>query len=401
MQKKLIALAVAGLASTAAFAQTNVTIYGNLDYGYSYRFDDRALGTTAQANNARNASSASQFNGGQSAGNRIGFKGTEDLGNGLKAVFLIEQGFALDTSSQSANQPTALGDAGNNNSITFTRQAYVGLTGNFGTVIGGRLYTPHYTFMASLDPFSGGTVGQYRNVFGTYDVNSLIDPSRVDNAIAYVSPSFGGFTITGAFSNNAAGNDMGASNLAQPASNAANNTVYAVLGQYNNGPIAAGLGYHYIAAGTAAPTLDNVQNLVLGGSYDFKVVKLSAAIDWNQVNFSNGANNPDNKLSNYMIGAVAPMGKWDLQASYIYSDGNKTQYAGGGDAQQLAVGAKYNLSKRTNFYSAYSWIDNANNRNAGTSDAGNTGYATAGAGTLNNMGVAWQQGFQVGVRHQF
>jgi predicted porin len=394
MQKKLIALAVAGLASTAAFAQTNVTIYGNVDYGYSYRFDDRALGRTAEAVNKTNANSVSQFNGGQSAGNRIGFKGTEDLGNGLKAVFLIEQGFSVDTSNQTAGQPTALGDAANNNTLSFTRQAYVGLTGNFGTAIGGRLYTPHYTFMASLDPFSGGTVGQYRNVFGTYDVNSLIDPARVDNAIAYVSPSFGGFTITGAFSNNAAG-------IENAGSNAKNNTVYAVLGQYNNGPIAAGLGYHYIAAGTLAPTLDNVQNLVLGGSYDFKVVKLSAAIDWNQVNYANAAGVPDTKLSNYMIGAVAPIGKFDLQASYIYSDGNKTQYAGGGDAQQLAVGAKYNLSKRTNFYTAYSWIDNANNRNAGTSDAANTGYANTGTGTLNNMGVAWQQGFQVGVRHQF
>ncbi len=402
MQKKLIALAVAGLASTAAFAQTNVQIYGNLDYGYSYRFDDRATGTPAQAaavtSAGKVAGSASQLNGGQSAGNRIGFKGTEDLGNGLKAVFLIEQGFGLDISSGSADaQPTALSAgtaSGNNNSISFTRQAYVGLTGNFGTAIGGRLYTPHYTFMASLDPFSGGTVGQYRNVFGTYDVNSLIDPSRVDNAIAYVSPSFGGFTVTGAFSNNAGGTDS-------LANNARNSTVYAVLGQYNAGPIAAGLGYHYIAPSSApaTPSINDIQNIVLGGSYDFKVVKLSLAGDWNQINRVNtGGLYPNVRLSNYMIGATAPIGKFDIQGSYIFSDGNS---AAGGDAQQLALGAKYNLSKRTNFYTAYSWIDNSNNRNAGTSDAGNTGYAVGGAGNVSNMGVAWQQGFQVGVRHQF
>jgi len=129
MQKKLIALAVAGLASTAAFAQTNVQIYGSLDYGYSYRFDARnALpgGSTAGYN------SASQFNGGQSAGNRLGFKGTEDLGNGLKAVFLMEQGFNLEAND---NNSTA-----SSNSFTYTRQAYMGLSGNFGTVIGGRLY---------------------------------------------------------------------------------------------------------------------------------------------------------------------------------------------------------------------------------------------------------------------
>jgi predicted porin len=396
MQKKLIALAVAGLASTAAFAQTNVQIYGNLDYGYSYRFDDRATGTPAQAAAAKNgvANSSSQFNGGQSAGNRIGFKGTEDLGNGLKAVFLVEQGLSLDTSSQSDSQYSAFtAGAGNNNSISFTRQAYVGLTGNFGTAIGGRLYTPHYTFMASLDPFSGGTVGQYRNVFGTYDVSSLIDPSRVDNAIAYVSPSFGGFTVTGAFSNNAGGNDS-------VANNARNSTVYAVLGQYNNGPIAAGLGYHYIAPSSTLTTVNDIQNIVLGGSYDFKVVKLSLAGDWNQINNVNNLNgtNPNKRLSNYLVGVTAPVGKFDIQGSYIFSDGNS---AAGGDAQQLALGAKYNLSKRTNFYTAYSWIDNSNNRNAGTSDAGNTGYAAGGNGTVANMGVAWQQGFQIGVRHQF
>jgi len=396
MQKKLIALAVAGLASTAAFAQTNVQIYGSLDYGYSYRFDDRATGTPAQAAAVKNgvAGSSSQFNGGQSAGNRIGFKGTEDLGNGLKAVFLIEQGLSLDTSSNTAaDQLNALSSSNaSNSSITFTRQAYVGLTGNFGTAIGGRLYTPHYTFMASLDPFSGGTVGQYRNVFGNYDVSGLIDPSRVDNAIAYVSPSFGGFTVTGAFSNNASGNDS-------VSNNARNNTVYAVLGQYNAGPIAAGLGYHYIAPSSTNVAVNNVQNIVLGGSYDFKVVKLSLAGDWNNIdNVNNNGRDPSKRLSNYMIGVTAPVGKFDIQGSYIFSDGNN---AAGGDAQQLALGAKYNLSKRTNFYTAYSWIDNSNNRNAGTSDAGNNGYAVGGNNTVANMGVAWQQGFQLGVRHQF
>ena len=383
MQKKLIALAVAGLASTAAFAQTNVQIYGSIDYGYSYRFDARnplVGGTTSGYN------SASQFNGGQSAGNRLGFKGTEDLGNGLKAVFLLEQGFNIDTSNG--------GTAGDNaNSITFTRQAYVGLTGNFGTAVGGRLYTPHYTFVSSLDPFAAGTVGRYNNVFGGTAAdagNSIVDPVRVNNAIAYVSPSFGGFTVTGAFSNNALANDS-------VAGNAKNNTVYAVLGQYANGPITAGLGYHFIAAGTQLNAVNDVQNIVLGGSYDFKVVKLALVADWNEIDLA-AANTSNARVSNYMIGATVPLGKWDLQGSYIFSDGNSTY---GGDAQQVALGAKYNLSKRTNFYTAYSYIDNSSTRNAAVGDATNTGYAAA-PGTVGALGgIAWQQGFQVGVRHQF
>ena len=154
MQKKLIALAVAGLASTAAFAQTNVTIYGLVDYGYSYRFDGRGVGSILPGvPGGPTPGSASKLDSGIDAGSRLGFKGTEDLGNGLKAVFLLEGGFTNDDgySAQSSR--------------TYGRQAYVGLSGNFGTAVGGRLYTPYYTFMLQMDPFANGTVGAYSNAW--------------------------------------------------------------------------------------------------------------------------------------------------------------------------------------------------------------------------------------------
>ena len=146
----------------------------------------------------------------------------------------------------------------------YNRQAYVGLSGGFGTVVGGRLYTPHYTFVSGLDPFGAGTVGRYNNVYSVAAgavpgsaFGNLTDPVRVDNALAYISPSFGGFTVTGAFSNNASGNDS-------LSNNARNNTVYAVLGQYTGGALTLGANYHYIAAGTGLQALDNVQNFTLG-----------------------------------------------------------------------------------------------------------------------------------------
>lgn len=378
MHKKFIAMAVAGLTSAAAFAQSNVTIYGLIDYGYAYRFDARSLTGQGPTPN-----SSSQLNSGQSQSSRIGFKGSEDLGNGLKAVFLLEQGFFLDTGAE--NTP----------GLAFNRQAYLGLEGNFGSVRGGRMYTPYYSFVTALDPFGNGTVGRWSNAFkvapGTQN-GGLLYPVRFDNAIIYNSPSFGGFTVTGAFSNNYSGQE-------NSASNAANNTFYAVLGKYDNGPIAAGASYHYIAGGTSAAynSLGSVQTFALGGAYDFKAVKVMALWSWNDINYTGRAVNADNATVNdYMIGATIPFGKWTGKASYIYSDGNKSA---GGDAQQLAVGLDYRLSKRTNLYGAYSWIDNSDKRMSAVNDASNDADYSSGNGY--RAGGVWQQGFQVGIKHLF
>ena len=410
MQKKLIALAVAGLASTAAFAQTNVTIYGLVDYGYTYRFDARGLDSLTNGGHSFNKpGSASQLNSGQQNSNRLGFKGTEDLGNGLKAVFLLEQGFNLDTGTQAAGADQM-----------FNRQAYVGLSGGFGTAVGGRLYTPHYTFVSGLDPFGAGQLGSYRNVFspsgstniGNTSYASLMDPMRVDNAIAYISPSFGGFSVTAAFSNNAGGLATGPTTNSggndSTNNNAQNNTVYAILGQYTGGMFTAGANYHIIEMGSGTPSVKNVQNFDLGGSVDFKAVKVMALYSWNSIESDlktgpilGGLANGNWTVNNYMLGATVPLGKFSVLGSYIYSDGNK---AAGGDAQQLALGGTYAMSKRTNLYSSYAWIDNSGQRLNGVGDASASGSYAAqgnlGAGNYQPVG-AWQQGFQIGLRHMF
>jgi predicted porin len=372
MQKKIIALAIAGLASTAAFAQSNVTIYGIIDYGMTTRFDGaNGLGTTTA------------LNGGQAAGNRLGFKGTEDLGNGVKAVFLFEQGFNGDTTS---------GDAGANaGNIMFNRQSYVGLTGGFGTLIGGRLYTPHYTFVSGLDPFAAGTVGRYNNTYGAAAYGAAIlggvaDPVRVDNALAYVSPNFGGFTATLAYSNNALANDT-------VNSSGVNNRVYAVLGQYASGMFTAGVNYHYIeTSGFATGTADSVQNVVAGGSVNLGVAKIAGFASYSTLD--SAAKSRD--LYNYMLGVTVPVGKVSIKASANYSDYDRLT-----NTWQAAVGADYALSKRTNLYTAYAYIDNDHNRAAALGDA--TNAASTGPIVADSMGVAsvQTQGFQVGVKHMF
>lgn len=379
MNKKHIVSACVALVGLSAFAaaqaQTNTTLYGLVDYGYTYRWDAKSL-------NGATPGSQSQLNGGQSAENRLGFKGTEDLGDGLKAVFLLEQGFNLDTGEQSQSN------------TAFSRQAYAGLSGNFGTVVGGRLLTPHYTFVSSIDPFNAGTVGRYNNVFSPLSAvqtsyGTVMDPIRMDNAIQYTSPTFSGLSVTGVFSNNAVGQEASAGNTG-------NSTMYGVLGKYETGPIMAGINYHYIAAGTSgvAGLVNNVQSVSLGGTYDFKVAKVAALYSYNDVEYNARANG-NVTLNNYLLGVTVPYGKWAGKASYIYSDGNTNA---GGDAQQFALGVDYNLSKRTALYTAYSWVDNQDNRYGSAGDASNTGgYAN---GNLSTVGV-YQQGIQAGLRHAF
>ncbi len=392
MQKKLIALAVAAAASTGAFAQTNVQIYGVVDYGYTLRHDRNETGK-----NVGISKTNSRFDAGQSAGNRIGFKGVEDLGNGLKAVFVLERGFYNDTGADIAG---------------FNRQAYVGLSGSYGTVVGGRVYTPYYNLVSGLDPFADGTVGNYHNVKGDIAVaafgdRNFFDPVRVNNTIAYVSPNWGGFNFTAAYSNNALADDS-------PTRNASNNNVYAVAANYVAPDWNVGLNYHYIAAGSTQATygaeriversLKGIHNITLGGAYDLKAVKLSAFISYDKANFKDNVlgiyPTPDNKKSisqtNFMLGAVAPFGKHAVKGSFNYSYNSNNQY---GKAWQLAVGYDYNFSKRTNFYAAYSYINADKSklngrvgRDAVVDDATNLGGA-AGAG--------YKQGFQVGIKHSF
>lgn len=380
MQKKLIALAVAAAASTGAFAQSsNVQIYGVVDYGYTIRHDRNQA-----AKDAGISKTNSRFNGGQAAGNRIGFKGVEDLGNGLKAVFVLERGFALDTGSDINTGDNVSG---------FNRQAYVGLSGSYGTVVGGLVYTPYYTLVSGLDPFADGTVGTYHNVKG--DINGLFNPVRVNNTVAYVSPSWSGFNFTAAYSNNALADDSATRN-------AANDNVYALAGNYVAPDWNVGLSYHYIAAGKEAGVargLKGVHNITLGGAYDFKAVKVSAFVSYDKANAKTEGFFPNNKKSlsqtNFMLGAVAPFGKHAVKGSFNYSYNSKNQY---GKAWQFAVGYDYNFSKRTNFYAAYSYInaDKANNnrlgRNAFVDDATNFGG-------VGNTG--YRQGFQVGIKHSF
>jgi predicted porin len=353
MQKKLIALAVAALASGAAFAQSNVTIYGTVDVGFAHRGDNITKGV-----NSQNA-----INSGQSSDSLIGFKGVEDLGNGNKALFVLEAGFHADDGNQ------------NNGGQLFDEQAFLGLTGNWGTAIAGRLVAPRYGFLVALDPFGAGTVASYRNVFndiGAFGVR-LADVDRVDNAVAYVSPTFSGFNVTAAYSTNAIGQEV--------LDKDGEARTIALLPRYTNGPLDIGVSYQRVKVDAGAPIPVDLKstNTTIGASYDFGVVKLSAFYDkWKEKETF------DTTLKTWLVGASVPFGKHAIQVSYTQSklDGDD------GKAKQWGLGYTYSLSKRTNFYAAYADINNDDGRGTSVGDA-------------TNNGQDYQNGLQFGLKHTF
>src|SRR5574343_110802 len=267
MQKKIIALAIAGLASTAAFAQSNVTIYGRMDLGGVYR-DGNSGGVNGVEGKYEIAS-------GVGSGSRIGFKGVEDLGNGLKAVFQSEFGIAIDQVS------------GSSTANWTNRNSYVGLTGDFGTVVAGRLDGVRYGVFNTYDPFAGGTIGNFTQM--------TIQVDRADNAIAYISPNFNGFGLLLAYSSNVTSNE--------PKANDGAAQLHTIMGTYDNGPISARLDYEEIVDGINPKTWV----ATLGGSYDFGTVKVSALID--QIKTGDTF-----KEQAWLIGAKAPVGKFTLKA---------------------------------------------------------------------------------------
>ncbi|WP_313953045.1 porin, partial [Accumulibacter sp.] len=217
MQKKLIALAVAGLASGAAFAQSNVTIYGIADAAYVYGSGGTPTGVSGNY----------KFSGIQSgylSGSRLGFKGTEDLGNGLKAIFTLEYSLSVDGN-------TGVGSTGGLNA----RQQFVGLSSaKLGTVALGRQYAPGYIATVNNDPTGGATFGT-QSILSNAGGNTITPNSaaRFNNAATYTSPNFSGFTGKLIYGFGESG----------PTASTSDNGQWGAGGNYANGPLNIDLVY--------------------------------------------------------------------------------------------------------------------------------------------------------------
>ena len=281
MKKSLIALAVLA-ASGAAMAQSSVTIYGIADIVIH---KDKGV-------------SAKMTSGGVS-GSRLGFKGTEDLGGGLKANFLLEQGFSIDDGSATAGQ-------------AFSRQSYVGLSGGFGDVKLGKMWTAY-------DDIAGATNPVFDSVLAPTGIwASSGYTGNPANGLYYATPDFGG--ISGAVS----------TTLKEGTGNQST----AFHAKYEGGPIFAGFAYQIdkTAAGDTKFTR-------LNGSYDLGMAKLLAG--YGLVKKTAAAD-----VTDFTIGADVP-----LAANIVLSAGYASSKAdGGARANSYGLGVAYVLSKRTTVY---------------------------------------------------
>jgi predicted porin len=375
MQKKLIVLAIAGLsAGGAAFAQSNVVIYGRMDIGAASRGGSE--GSLA------NRGTRGEIVSGLGAGSRLGFKGTEDLGgNGLKAVFEMEYGLANDSGLFTA------GNATFNN-----RHSYVGLTGGFGTVVAGRLDGGRYNVMLKYDANGGYGVA---NTAGAGMNQGYI--TRADNAIAYISPSFNGFSFIGAYVHNLLGqegtNPLGFACGATTNANCGDLRDYMLQGNYGNGPIAATLNYERVNVNKIGSTTINTWQL--GGAYDFSVVKLMGVYD--SIKGESGGPLAGINSRQYSVGVQVPFGgAFQAKLGYARHDDKSSADQ---DCGKWGAGLTYDLSKRTKIYTDYGRVKNR----GGAKTSGTCGITTSAAQTSLDAGGApfGTHGFDVGFAHNF
>ena len=351
MKKSLIALAVAGVVSAPAFAATsNVDVYGVLNMSLNY-VDSDVAGARESANVTSSAS-------------RIGFKGTEDLGGGLAAIWQIES--------------TVNVDEGGGNFAT--RNSFVGLTGGFGTVLMGNHDTPMKLLGRMVDNF-GDTLADSRNILGATAATGLTAfDLRTKNTVAYVTPNFSGFTATAAYVTDYA---------ATTSLDSQNTDAYSINGVYSNGPLMLGVAYEAHNGATSAPAPGTNSDMwrIVGGFNvaGFKLSALYETIDGDVAAMNRDA---------YGLFATYNMGAFALKANYLVAD--ESDRVGGNDgADQWTIGADYSLSKRTVVYGYY----------AATSNDAFGGYGLgSGVGasdmTVGNLGTD-PQSFGLGLRHAF
>jgi predicted porin len=370
--KKILFTFAAITAATCTFAQegartgSSLTIFGIADAALSY---GRAnAGTKWQVTNSGNT------------GSRLGFRGSEDMGGGMRAHFWLEAGVASDTGTGVAtntnNQTSGAGPAlAGGLGLIFNRAAYVGLAGPWGDVRLGRETLPHFRIIAAYDPYAAVGVG------ANLQFTSIITgptAARASNSINYyLPPIFGGWSGWAGYW------------LGENASNAAPSTGSGggFSFGYSSSEIDVVMGHdrtHYgpspFASGGATGTAGRVRHTNITARWTVGGSRVLGSVERDAIGDVGG--------KSWMVGAIVPFGPHDIKVTYSrYTIDGPV----GTDPQtsKLALGYVYNLSKRTRVYATGAWARNS---------AGARAVLNGGVASLDNKSAS---GFDFGINHSF
>jgi predicted porin len=363
LSKTLIA-ALTLAAWAPAFAQSNVTLYGLLDEGINYV--NNAQTAQAGAPHGRTGGSVVSMTTGLVQASRWGLKGTEDLGNGYKAVFTLEDGFDVGTGKFQQG------------GTFFGRQAFVGITAPWGSVTAGRQYDSIVDVIGVMQAgtYAGGAFADHPG-----DIDNVADSQRVNNSIKYTSPTYHGFLLTGLYS------------FGGVAGNFGRNSIWSVGARYTTGPVIAAAGYMHIDnpnqsfwgnGSTGSPTANNLGSvtgvqtnpiyggfasagklLIFASALQYTVGSLTVGGGYSNIRFQNlnsaasgtlSLTNPFgytgnaafNNYSIYMGYYVTPT--LEIGAAYNFLDGGAVDGKKPARYQTVNAIADYFLSKRTDLY---------------------------------------------------
>lgn len=383
MKKTLAAVAVLGAFAGSALA-ADVQLYGIVDEGLAYSHVD--------LDGAADATDSFSMNSGMQSGSRFGFKGTEDLGNGLTVGFVLENGFSADT--------------GADNDTFFDREASLFLEGGFGKLAFGKIGsincgTSSWAQIGVLSAFGTSNWGGYSNQIGSTASTGGV----MDNTIAYQTPTFAGFTVYAQYSMGDDGDTEGVSGSENESSL---DRYYAIGAKYANGPLTAYFAVDSVnyrswykdgAAAASAHDTDDSLTVTLGGNYDFGVAQIffgAQYFDEVETFGSLVTKVVDDKFAGKIKGyglnlsANFPVAGGKIMAGlgFVDAEAADSEKAYDGDEFQryvVSVGYDYPFSKRTDAYVVASYMqDSIDYKDALKSDVDPTAYT-----------------FVVGLRHKF
>jgi predicted porin len=407
-------VSVCAATSSTVFAQSSVTLYGIADAGVDFISN---VQTSATGNNGRprghSSFSIQDGSSGGQLGSRFGLKGVEDLGEGLKAVFTLENGFTMNNGVSTQG------------GIMFGRQVFMGLSDqHYGTFTFGRQYDLGAVFVGPL--VAGQQWGGYMTSHIS-DLDNLQNTHRINNSIKYVSPSYKGFSIGGLYSFGGVPGSLGG------------NQLWSIGAGYKRGPLSLGFGmlnarnpnFSYFGTNGGAKTAvtdsnfgsagsatspqsgpifsgyssaSTTQVIVAGSAYDFGAATVGLVYTNVQMRgLGDTANSGPNPL-HYSGNASFNVGEVNFRyqlnpallvgTSYWYARDSGANNSGGATYQQLNLGVVYSFSKRTAIYG----VVNAQ-RASGTNSLGQPAVANVTGQTPSATNK--QLAINIGVRQFF